>query len=196
MTATRQAPKHNRVAGDMRTTIKYAVLLISFILCEVFTYFCHRQFSAKFVVGCTKDLKHDIFASIINRDFVSYKEQTQGEYIAKYTNEADTIKERLFNMLPMFWDIFFKIVFVSVALFLLDWKNAIITIALLTTPLYIPKIIEKRLQNAQTAYIQAIEENLAKVNDWLAGFEIIKNYSTEKKVMEKFKSANDKNVQL
>ena len=27
------------VAGDMRTTIKYAVLLISFILCEVFTYF-------------------------------------------------------------------------------------------------------------------------------------------------------------
>lgn len=183
------------VVGDMQTTIQYAVLLISFIHCEVFTYFCHRRFSAKFVMGCTKELKHDIFASIINRDFVSYKEQSQGEYIAKYTNGADTIKERFFNMLPMFWDIFFKIVFVSVALFLLDWKIAIITIALLTTPLYVPKIIEKRLQNAQTAYIQAIEENLAKVNDWLAGFEIIKNYSIEKKVMEKFMSANEKSME-
>jgi len=183
------------VAGEIQTTIKYAVLLITFILCEVMTYFCHRQFSARFVVGCTKELKHDIFASILSRDFVSYKEQTQGEYIAKYTNEADTIKERLFNMLPMFWDILSKIIFVSVALFMLDWKIAIITIALLTTPLYIPKIIEKRLQNAQTAYIQAIEDNLAKVNDWLSGFEIIKNYSIEKKVMEKFKSVNDKSME-
>lgn len=183
------------VAGEIQTTIKYAVLLITFILCEVITYFCHRQFSARFVIGCTKELKHDIFASILNRDFVSYKEQTQGEYIAKYTNEADTIKERLFNMLPMFWDIFFKIIFVSVALFLLDWKIAIITIALLTTPLYIPKIIEKRLQNAQTAYIQAIEETLANVNDWLAGFELIKNYSIEKRVLEKFKSVNDKSME-
>lgn len=183
------------VAGDIQTTIQYAALLIAFILCEVLTYFCHQRFRAKFVVGCTKELKHDIFASILNRDFVSYKEQAQGAYIAKYTSEADTIKERLFNMLPMFWDIFFKIVFVSAALFLLDWKIAIITIALLTTPLYIPKIIEKRLQNAQTAYIQAMEENLAKVNDWLAGFEIIKNYSIEKKVMEKFQSVNDKSME-
>lgn len=41
-------------------------------------------------------------------------------------------------MLPMFWEILFKIIFVSVALFVLDWRIAIITIALLTTPLYIP----------------------------------------------------------
>lgn len=183
------------VAGEMQATIKYAVLLIVFILCEVLTYFRYRQFSAKFAIGCTGELKHDIFESILNRDFVSFKEQTQGEYIAKYTNEADTIKERRFNMLPMFWEILFKIIFVSVALFLLDWRIALITIALLTTPLYIPKIIEKRLQNAQTAYIQAIEENLAKVNDWFAGFEIIKNYSIEKKVMEKFTTVNDKSME-
>ena len=160
------------VAGNLQKTIQYAALLIAFILCEVLTYFCHRLFSAKFVVCCTKELKQDIFTSIIQRDFVFYKAQTQGEYLAKYTNEADTIKERLFNMLPMFWDILFKIVFVSAALFRLDWKIAIITIALLTTPLYIPKIIEKRLQNAQNAYIQVMEENLAKVNDWLSGFEV------------------------
>lgn len=183
------------VAGEIQATIKYAVLLIAFILCEVLTYFCYRLFSAGFVIGCTKELKHDIFESILSRDFVSFKERAQGEYIAKYTNEADTIKERLFGMLPMFWEILLKILFVSAALFLLDWKIAVITIALLTTPLYIPKIIEKRLQNAQTAYIQAIEENLAKVNDWLAGFEIIKNYAIEKRVMEKFKTVNDKSME-
>ena len=179
------------VAGETRQTLYYAVLLISCILCEVLGFFLYDRFSAQFVVGCTKELKHDVFVSIVRRDYVSYKEHPQGEYIAKYTNEIDAIQERRFRMLPMFWEILFKIILVSGALFLLDWRIAIITISLLTTPLYIPTLIEKKLQNAQSAYLQAVEDNLAKVNDWLSGFEIIKNYSIEKNVMAKFKSAND-----
>lgn len=183
------------VAGETQKTIRYALLLIAFILCEVLCYFCYKQFSAKFMVGCTRELKHDIFESILSRSYVAYKERPQGEYIAKYTNEVDTIKNRRFIMLPMFWEILFKIIFVSVALLMLDWRIAIITIALLTTPLYIPKIIEKRLQNAQSAYIQAVEDNLAKVNDWLSGFEIIKNYSIERKIMDRFKTVNDQSME-
>ena len=167
------------IAGETQATIKYAVLLIAFILGEVLFYFGYRQFSARFVVGSTKLLKRDIFESIIKRSYVDYKLLPQGEYIAKYTNEADTIKGRRFQMLPMFWEILFKIVFVSAALFVLDWRIALITIGLLTTPLYIPKLIEKRLQKAQTEYLKAVEANLAKVNDWLSGFEIIKNFSIE-----------------
>ncbi len=179
------------IAGETQTTIKYAVLLIAFILGEILFYFGYKQFSAKFVVGCTKLLKRDIFESIIQRGYVDFKQLPQGEYIAKYTNEADTIKARQFQMLPLFWDIFFKIIFVSVALFVLDWRIALITIGLLTTPLYIPKLIEKRLQTAQTEYLKAVETNLAKINDWLSGFEIIKNFSIERKIISKFDEVND-----
>ena len=179
------------IAGDTQTTLRYAFILIAFILCEILFYFGYRQFSARFVVGCTKLLKRDIFESILKRGYVDYKTTPQGEYIAKYTNEADTIKARRFQMLPLFWEILFKIIFVSVALFVLDWRLALITIGLLTTPLYIPKLIEKRLQNAQNAYLKAVEANLAKVNDWLSGFEIIKNFSIEKKILSKFDDTND-----
>lgn len=179
------------VEGESQTTIEYAVLLIIFILCEVLFYFGYRLYSTKFVIGCTKLLKRDIFESIIKRDYVDYKTLQQGEYIAKYTNEADTIKTRHFQMLPMFWEILFKIVFVSVALFVLDWRIALITIGLLTTPLYVPKLIEARLQKAQAEYLKAVEANLAKVNDWLSGFEIIKNFSIERKILSKFDKAND-----
>lgn len=179
------------VAGEVRETVRSAILLIAFILGEVLCYFCYNRFSAKFVVGCTRELKQDIFESIMKRDYVAYKARPQGEYIAKLVSEADTIKERRFRMLPLFWEILFKIVLVSGALFRLDWRIAVTTIALLTTPLYIPKLIEKRLQSAQNAYLQAVEDNLAKVNDWLFGFEIIKNYSIEKKIMERFRAVND-----
>lgn len=61
---------------------------------------------------------------------------------------------------------------------------------LLTTPLYIPKLIEKRLQNAQTAYLTAMEETLTKVTDWLAGFEVIKNFAAEEQLRARFRRAN------
>lgn len=172
-------------------TVKYAMLLIIFILCEVMFYFFYSRYSAKFVVGCTRILKRDIFESITSRSYVSYKKHTQGEYIAKYTNEAYMIKTRHFQMLPRFWEILFKIIFVSAALFILDYRIAIITIILLTTPLYIPKLIEKRLQKAQNEYVKAVEETLAKISDWLNGFEIIKNFSVERKITDKFNEVND-----
>lgn len=183
------------VEGNTQSAIRYAAGLILFILLEVLFYYFYKRLSARFVVGCTKCLKHDIFNSIINRGYVAYKEQTQGEYIAKYTNEAESIKARRFGILPLFWEILFRIIFVSTALFLLDWRIALVTIALLTTPLYVPKLIEKSLQKAQTDYLKAVEDNISKLNDWLSGFEIIKNFSIERKIMEKFEESNENSME-
>ncbi len=178
------------LAGDRGTTLRYAALLIGFILGEVLFYYFYRRASDRFSVGCLRLLKRDIFAAILRQDYVTYKEKPQGEYVAKYANEADMIRARYFQQLPLFWEILLKIGFVSVALFLLDWCIALITLALLTTPLYVPKLIEKRLQKATDAYVKSVENDLAKVNDWLSGFEIIKNFSVERHILARFDASN------
>lgn len=180
------------VIGDASGTFYSGVLLLLSIFCEIVFFFVYRRFSIRFVVACTRCLKQDILEHIFSRSFVSYKEYSQGEYIAKYTNEADTIKERRFRILPIFVEILFKIIVVSIALFLLDVRLAILTLVLLTTPLYLPKLIEKQLQEAQTQSLQSLEEVLSKVNDWFSGFEIIKNYAMEKEILRRFQLANDK----
>ena len=177
-------------AGDISGTVRSAALLFGFILCETLFYYLYDRFSAGFVVGCTRAMKQDIFKSTLSRSYISFREHPQGDYLAKLTSEADTIQDRHFRMLPMLWEILFKIILVSAAMFFLDWRIAIVTLVLLTTPLYIPKLIEKPLQNAQTAYLKAVEENLSMVNDWLSGFEVIKNYSIEHRIMEKFRAVN------
>ena len=179
------------VAGEIHTTVRYMLLLISFILGEVLFFYLYKRCAARYVVGCTRLLRRDVFESILHRPYTEYRERQQGEYIAKLTNEADAIRERRFQMLPTFFDILSKIVFVSAALFLLDWRLALITLALLSTPLYIPKLIEKRLQNAQAEYLKAVEDTLKKVDDWLRGFEIIKNFSVEKQIQKRFDASND-----
>ena len=178
-------------AGDISGTVRSAALLFGFILCEIMFSYLYDRFSAGFVVGCTRAMKQDIFKSTLYRSYISFREHPQGDYLAKLTSEADTIQDRHFRMLPMLWEILFKIILVSAALFFLDYRIAIVTLVLLTTPLYIPKLIEKPLQNAQTAYLKAVEENLSMVNDWLSGFEVIKNYSIEHRIMEKFRAVNN-----
>ena len=49
------------VIGNTANVIRYGNLLLLFIFCEILFYFIYRQFSAKFVVGCTRSLKQDIF---------------------------------------------------------------------------------------------------------------------------------------
>lgn len=68
----------------------------------------------------------------MKRSYIAYKERSRGAYIAKYTIKADAIINRHFGMLPMLWEIQFKINFLSTALLMLDWRIAITTIALLT----------------------------------------------------------------
>ena len=178
------------LAGQMTETLRYALLLILFIGLEVGGYYLSTRFSDRYVVGCFSGLRRDIFDSILRRDFVTFRQRPQGDYIAKFTAEAETIRDRRFRMKPCLWEILFKIILVAAALFRLDWRIAIVTIGLLTTPLYIPKLIEKRLQAAQTAYLEAMEESLTKVTDWLAGFEIIKNFSVEDRIRSRFRETD------
>ena len=179
------------VAGDAGNALRHALLLVGFILGECGCYFLDMRFRAKYVTCCTGALKQDIFESVLSSSYVDYKNQPQGAYLAKLTSEAEVIQERRFRMLPLFWEILFRIILVSGALFILDWRIALITIALLTMPLYLPKLIEKRLQKAQNDALKAAEENLAKVTDWLAGFEIIKNFSIEGSIIERFRAVNN-----
>ena len=178
-------------AGHIPATVWYTLLLICFILLEVGFYFGYRRLSARFSVGCAKDLKEDIWQATLRRSYIAYRSLPHGEYLAKYTNEADAVKTRYFDLLPMLWEVLFKVLLVSAALFLLDWRIALVTLLLLTTPLYLPKLIEKRLQRAQAEALRSAAEALARVNDWLSGFEVIKNFSIEQQIMRRFRAAND-----
>lgn len=171
--------------------LRSALSLASFILGETLFFYLYRRLGDRFAAGCVMDLKRDIFASALHRDYAAFQRRPQGEYLAKYAGEADAIRSRRFCLLPLLWEILFRIVLVGGALFLLDWRVALVTLGLLTTPLYVPKLMEKRVQRAQSAFLRSAEEALAGMTDWLRGFEIVKNFSVEGATLTRFGRLND-----
>ncbi len=172
-------------------TLRYGLYLGVFIGLELIFYYFYDRNRGRFAVNCTKELRLDYFKGLLEKDYPSFLNKKQGEYIAQYTNEMEIIENQYFSTIPMLTEIVIKIIIVSVSLFILDYRIAIMTLFLLTMPLYVPKLVEKRLQHAQTEHVKAFEKHIKSLTDWLSGFEIIKNYSIEANIKEKFIESNN-----
>ncbi len=165
-----------------------AMILFLFILIalEMGTFYIFDLFRAKYAIGNNRKLRKSFFMSLFRLSPIEIQNKKSGEYIAQYTNESDMVLGGYFGVIPLLIEIIIKIVIVSVSLFWLDAGIAVLTLFLLTTPLYVPKLVEGRLQKAQRKNVEAFEKHLSKVMEWLNGFELIKNFSMTDVVENQF----------
>lgn len=178
------------LAKSSDKTLIYALYLGLIIVLELVFFYLYDVCKGRFVVHSMKELRSDYFKSILSREYPQFLQEKQGDYLARYTHQMELIENQYFSTLPMLIEILVKIVLVSSFLFILDINLAIVTLVLLTTPLYLPKLVEKALKKAQVDFVSEFEGHLAKVTDWLSGFELIKNFSIVASIREKFEQSN------
>ncbi len=172
------------------STLRYGLYLGVFIVLELGFFYFYDRNRGRFAVDSMKEVRLDYFKSLLVKDYPSFLKKKQGEYIAQYTNEIEIIENQYFGAIPMLAEIIIKIIVVSISLFILDYRIAMVTLVLLTMPLYVPKLVEKKLQNAQIEFVKQFENHIKSITDWLNGFEIIKNFSIERNIKEKFIESN------
>ena len=178
------------LARDTSAAFQSGALLLTAILLELGSYYFFNVFSSKFFLNCIKTLRESYFGAILMRSFPQFRITPDGEYLATYTDQVTKIQKQYIENIIWMFEISIKALSVSIALFFLDWGLALVTLFLLTTPLYVPKLVEKHLQKAQKESAEVFEAHLAKFVDWLKGFELIKNFNIENKIMEKFRQSN------
>lgn len=178
------------LARDLSHTLDYGLKLGIFIILELGFFYLYDRARGKFAVDASRELKSAYFQNLLTRDYPKFLEKKQGEYIAQYTNEIEIVENQYFSTIPMLAEIIIKIVIVSISLFVLDYRVALITLVLLTTPLYVPKLVEKRLQKAQVEHVKQVENHIKIITNWLSGFELIKNFSIANKIGEQFMESN------
>ncbi|MGI6250145.1 MAG: ABC transporter transmembrane domain-containing protein [Anaerolineaceae bacterium] len=170
------------------TTLAWRNGLYLFILIavEISGYYAYDRLRGKFVAVSLETLRSQWMASILRRSVPEFQRHPQGALLSTYTNKVESLKMLYFYNVPSVFEITFKALLVSISLLLLDYRIALLTLFLTTTPLYVPKLVEKQLQNSQERSAKTYEDHLTKVVDWLNGFEAIKNYSIERVIQNKF----------
>jgi ATP-binding cassette subfamily B protein len=140
----------NALKGDAGLTLRMSALLLFIIACEVTAYHLSDRFRGKYFTRAKADLREAFFRAQLRKTAPRMMGDKHGDILAAYTDQIDTVCSNYLFNLPLLADVVLKIVLVSAALFWLDVRVALLTLCLLTTPLYVPKIIEGRLQKAQS----------------------------------------------
>ena len=180
------------ISKEFKSTINIGLILLFLIGVEIASQYFFNYFRGKYSVNIAKKLRYDFFNSIFNKSTVQLEKEKKGDFVAKYTNQIDLVHGQYYGTIPLLIEIILKILLVTISLFILDYRIAILTIFLLTMPLYLPKLVEKKLQKAQMENINAYEDKLGKVIEWIDGMDIIKSFSVSRVIRNKF---NDLNVQ-
>lgn len=167
------------------------LLLFLLISAEIGGYYAYNRLRGKFVALSLETLRSRWMASILCRSVPEFNKHPQGSYLSTYTNKVESLKMLFFYNIPSIFEIAFKALLVSFSLLRLDYRIALMTLVLATTPLYVPKLVEKKLQQSQEESVRTYEHHLTKVVEWLNGFEVIRNYSVEKIVQKKFDLLGD-----
>ena len=158
---------------------------------ELAAYYGYDYFRGRFSVANKNSMRSRFFDWLLARSPIEIMSVQQGEFVAQYTDQIDQVNDGYLDNIPLLIEISSKAVTVSAALFWLDYRIAVLTLFLLTMPLYVPKLIEKRLQNAKKESIDSFQKHLGNIVEWLSGFELIKNYSIERVIRSKFQKSND-----
>lgn len=182
---------NSALSKDFHYLMQYTMLLIVFMLVECIFYFLYNQARSKFTVVCAKDLQKDYVQMVMHQTYRQFQTKAIGEYLAKFSNELELIKNMYFSNMTLLIHLVLKVIFVSISLLYLDFRIAILTFLLLTMPLYIPKLIEKRLQKAKQEYLTSVERQLKKLTDWLSNFESLKMFSIERNILKQYDACNE-----
>ena len=177
--------------GISAGVFRLAIAFFAAIAVEMISFYGYDYFRGRFSVANKKSLRSLYFDWLLMRSPVEAMAVQQGEFVAQYTDQIDQVNESYLDNIPLLIEISSKTLIVSAALFWLDYRVALLTLFLLTMPLYIPKLIEKRLQNAKNESIDSFQKHLGNIVEWLSGFELIKNYSIEKVIARKFRESNE-----
>lgn len=177
--------------GVSAGVFRLAIAFFAAIAVEMASFYGYDYFRGRFSVANKKSLRSLYFDWLLMRSPVEAMTVQQGEFVAQYTDQIDQVNENYLDNIPLLIEISSKTLIVSAALFWLDYRVALLTLFLLTMPLYIPKLIEKKLQNAKNESIDSFQKHLGNIVEWLSGFELIKNYSIEKVIVRKFRESNE-----
>ena len=173
-----------------RDIIYYGITMFLLIVLEILFTYLFFTASNKLTSVYIEDLRSDIFRSILSKNYKDFYANDKGNYISKLINEVTLIDEKFFSNLCTFLQVSIKALLVLISIFLLNWKLSIIAIFLMTLPLYIPKLIQNKIKNLNTKYVNSINNLTSLLNDYLSGYEIIHNYSLTQIFIKKFIDKN------
>ena len=172
--------------GFVETTL---LMFLAFMLLLVFVYFQivkQTQTIQKMVTA----IREDITVRIEETSYNGFHEKQVGTYVSWLSNDMNTLEGQGFEALYTVVGGVISTVTSIIALLFFHWSIVVWSLIATGITLLLPKMVEKKMGEAQLFTTQENERFLSKANDVLGGFDTLFSYNLLNKITDGVKDAS------
>lgn len=183
------APGNVAIAATIRICLFYLGLTL---LQMVFSYL--REYTFKTASEQTvADIRNKLYQHVVHLGMRYFDQTPNGTVVSRVTNDTETIKE--------FWNVFltsaisiFNLISISIAMFALDYRLALIFLAFLPIMAVLILIYQKYSTIVYGRMREALGTLNAKLSESISGMSIIQQFGQEERIKAEFDSVNQEYV--
>ena len=140
--------------------------------------------------NCSILLKSDLFNNIINRNMENFNSENSSNYISLLNNDVKIIINDYFENILELYNIVISFIFSIITVCLVNYIVTIILIVIAICSVLIPKCFENSLAKLQDNYSTSMKRYLSQIKDFFEGFQLIKSFNLQQKVITSHKKYN------
>lgn len=136
------------------------------------------------------EVRRDTFRGIRNHSLQIFSKSNSADYISSMTNDIKLLEDQF--LLPLFEVIQYSVIFCA-SFIVMIYFDLIVTICVIFAILLmfvVPSLIGGVLEKRQQYLSQQLSKFTVCLKDIFSGFELMKSYSLEKQMMERFETSN------
>jgi len=178
--------------GPIVSTIDYNVfwqymLWLSVIMlgAQLALYLANR-FMTKLIQQTMRSLRNRVTEKLNYLPVSFFDRHKQGNILSRITNDIDSISNALQQGVVTLIGAVSTIIFVSIALFIMSWQIALLTLIIVPASALITRIITNRSQSSFDNLQKALGELNGFIQEDYSGFEVIKLYGQEARSIKEF----------
>lgn len=136
-------------------------------------------------------VRQDIAKLLLKKSYVSFHEQSVGEYLSQFTNDISQIENLAWN--PFFdyirWAI--TVVFSILALLALHWSLLAASIVTTVIMLSVPKIFHQKMEHLGTACARRQSAAVSQLKEQLVGYDVLRFFDQDRRFVRNTERASD-----
>ncbi len=161
------------------------LIVITFLLKNIFNYMS-MFFITYLRNGVVKNIRNDIYKSIIKLSLSFYSEKKRGDIVARISSDVQELDHSFLSIFELIVKDPLMVLFTLLSMFLISPKLSIFVIVFIPICGFVISLVGKSLRRKSLKVQKELGQFISLVDETLSGMKILKIFNAEEKFQKKF----------
>lgn len=175
--------------------LRITYVLVALLCAEVLMQFLFSYFSNWLGQTVIRDIREKLFAHLLRLKMQYFDKSSIGVLVTRAVNDMERIGEIFSSGLFEMASDVLKMLVITIVMFVIDWKLALISYATMPLILYFTRWFQRSMNAAFVEVRKEVANLNSFVQERISGIKIVQLFAQEREELENFKKINEKHKQ-